>query len=124
MNNLAQTVSGRMTLLRVLGMLLLLTLLASAPGCAAIVGDSCETQSDCGQGMFCEKSLPDGYCTIRSCVESGCPEEAVCIRFDNDTSYCMAHCGGDGDCRGGYRCVKDFGLYPFCNDASGETPTE
>lgn len=34
----------------------------------------------------------------------------------------MQPCESNGDCRDGYRCVEDFGLYPFCNDARGTQP--
>lgn len=95
-----------------------------AQGCAAVVGDACEAPSDCGQGMFCELSLPGGYCTIRDCTDRACPEEGLCVRFSADVSYCMARCESDGDCRDGYRCVEDFGPHGFCNDERGESPSE
>ena len=100
-----------------------LSALALAPGCSAIVGDACTTQTDCGSSMYCELSLPDGYCTLRDCVDRDCPDEGVCVRFSVDVSYCMLLCESDADCRDGYRCVKDFGPHAFCNDEDGETPT-
>ena len=100
----------------------LFALCGGVAGCSAIVGDACETRTDCGRTMFCEPSLPDGYCTIADCVHRDCPDEGVCVRFDDDTSYCMLACESNGDCRDGYRCVDDFGPHPFCNDASAVTP--
>ena len=97
---------------------------ATVAGCTAVVGDACETQTDCGKTMFCERSLPAGYCTLKDCKVSGCPSEGVCIAFDEETSWCMAVCDKNSDCRDGYRCVTDFGGHRFCNDARGETPTE
>lgn len=108
------------TFARLAAIALLLAPLTSA--CTAVVGDSCETQTDCGASMFCERSMPDGYCTLQDCETRGCPDEGVCIVFDPDTSYCMAACAKNGDCRDGYVCVKDFGAHPFCNDARGTTP--
>lgn len=102
----------------------LLLLASIAAGCSAMVGDACTTQTDCGTSMYCELSLPDGYCTSKSCVDRGCPDYGVCVRFTEDTSYCMLQCTGDSDCRDGYRCVTDFGPYPFCNDADGVTPAD
>ncbi len=96
--------------------------LASASACANIVGDSCGDQTECGRQMFCELSLPGGYCTVRNCLDNGCPDEGVCIQFDDDTSYCMLACETNGDCRDDYRCVRDFGVHAFCNDADGPTP--
>lgn len=88
--------------------------------CAPIVGDACETQSDCGRSLFCERSMPDGYCTLKNCEDEGCPDEGVCIRFSADVSWCMAPCSANGDCRDGYTCVKDFGTHAFCNDERGQ----
>lgn len=107
-------------------MRLAVLVLAIAPAleaCSAIVGDACEAQTDCGASMFCERSMPDGYCTLKNCVARGCPDEGVCIEFDPDTSYCMAPCEANGDCRDGYTCVEGFGVHAFCNDARGEPPT-
>lgn len=109
------------SLLPLLGLLALLAL--ATPACAPIVGDACEDASDCGRSMFCERSLPGGYCTVKDCEDRNCPDEGVCIRFNEDVSWCMQPCGGDGDCRDGYRCVEDFGKYSFCGDARGTSPT-
>ena len=84
-------------------------------GCVKSVGDECGVDTDCGQSLVCEQSLPGGYCTRRNCVANGCPKDSVCISFDLDTHYCMRPCSGDGDCRSDYTCVTDFGLHPFCN---------
>jgi hypothetical protein len=104
------------------GRLLVLAVLGSASGCAAIVGDECQDQTDCGQTLYCEHSLPGGYCTQRNCSPNACPSEAVCLEFEDGVSYCMRACEVDRDCRDGYRCVTDFGPHPFCNDEAGETP--
>ncbi len=98
---------------------LALTLASLAPACAPLVGDACEDSTDCGRSMFCERSLPDGYCTIKDCEDRACPDDGVCIRFDESTSWCMQPCENDGDCRDDYVCVTDFGVHPFCNDARG-----
>ena len=95
---------------------------AFTTGCGSIVGDACETQTDCGQAMFCELSMPDGYCTTRSCETDGCPDSGVCISFQVGISYCMRACESSDDCREGYACVTDFGVHPFCNDARGTSP--
>jgi len=111
-------------------------------GCTAVVGDACQIQTDCGQEMYCESSLPDGYCTVQDCESDGCPDEGVCVVFNqlyptasdgtaaeevaasSAISFCMKRCEGDVDCRDGYTCVEGHGPHPFCNDALGTFATE
>jgi hypothetical protein len=33
-----------------------------------------------------------------------CLPSGLCARLDTERRFCMASCGDDGDCRGGYRC--------------------
>lgn len=95
--------------------LLFIAAVAGATACASVVGDDCGTDSDCGTGLVCERSMPGGYCTIEGCLLDGCPDEGVCIEFDEFTSFCMDPCNGGGDCRDGYTCVDTWGSHPFCN---------
>lgn len=88
---------------------------AVASGCGAVVGDACDSDTDCGSGLFCERTFPGGYCTISDCDERRCPEEGVCVQFDEATSYCMFACGGGDDCRDDYQCLEGFGPHPFCH---------
>jgi len=92
----------------------ILALALSAGACTSIVGDACELDADCGTGLICDAAQPDGYCTRSSCLEQGCSEEAICVAFDADTSYCVLPCLEASDCRPEYTCVNDFGLHPFC----------
>ena len=94
---------------------LALAALVLGTGCQAVVGDACEINTDCGTEMYCERSMPEGYCTVKSCEVIGCPDYGVCVSFDLDQSYCMDPCDVDTDCRDGYVCVTDFGPHPFCN---------
>lgn len=69
---------------------------------------------------MCDTSQPGGYCTVFNCEPGTCPDDSVCVSFHNSASgsfcseiadrfqrpFCMAPCSGDGDCRGGYSCVK------------------
>lgn len=84
-------------------------------GCAAEVGDECTTNTDCGTELFCDSSQVGGYCTRSPCSANECPEEAVCIQFDDNSTWCMKRCEGDGDCRSDYQCVADFGDSAFCS---------
>ncbi len=108
--------------------------------CTPIVGDSCVQQADCGTEMFCETSLPGGYCTQMDCEDSKCPDGSVCVRFHQPewavsgdggdpgaapgslVSYCMIACETDNECRDEYVCVEDYPPHPFCNDAEGMAP--
>jgi len=94
----------------------------TVPACSPLVGDACDVSSDCGRSMFCERSFPGGYCTLENCDNKNCPADGVCIRFDEDVSWCMQPCDVSGDCRDGYACVQDFGAYAFCNDKRGAIP--
>jgi len=100
----------------------LLGLLTVASGCASIVGDDCTNDSDCGSGLLCDGSLPDGYCTRPECDSEGCPTPGMCVTFDDETSYCMKPCTAGDDCRPGYQCVADFGPHPFCAVPSTAAP--
>jgi hypothetical protein len=102
--------------------LVLVFVIALLGGCAAKVGDACETSTDCGTQLSCETSQTDGYCTITPCEVNGCPDEAVCIVFPDDSTFCMARCDAAADCRDGYVCVDNFGDAPFCNNAPYTAP--
>jgi hypothetical protein len=96
-------------------------------GCAPEIGAACETALDCSSqaSRACDRTQPDGYCTIAGCERGTCPEEAVCVKFhpsqgssDGEeeaaqqerlsSTFCMAKCDSDGDCRDGegYRCTS------------------
>jgi hypothetical protein len=93
-----------------------------ALGCGASVGDSCEKSIDCGTELKCDLFQPGGYCTKASCEVNGCPSEAVCVTFQNDSSFCMLRCEGVDDCRDGYTCVTNFGDAAFCNAKAFTAP--
>ena len=86
-------------------------------GCGAKIGDECITSADCALGQVCDSSQPGGYCTVLNCSPGGCPEDSLCVEFDNDESYCMVACDVNSDCRANYVCVHDVGPHPFCNSA-------
>lgn len=79
--------------------------------CGPEIGDDCSDSLDCATdgSRYCDTTQPDGYCLIPGCRADECPEEAVCVRFGEDErarTFCMAHCGDSGDCRGGYSCME------------------
>jgi hypothetical protein len=106
-----------------IGVVLLALALALGAGCAAEIGDDCGSNADCGVGRICDRSMPGGYCTSTPCEVNRCPTEAICVEFEDGQSYCMKHCGGNGDCRGGsYRCVTDYGDHPYCGIPFSASP--
>jgi hypothetical protein len=107
-----------------------------AAACGSKIGDSCAVGSDCSQegGRICDRSQPDGYCTVANCDVGTCPEESECVQFfasvrdttcataadcsldqvctvggycadrATESRFCMLRCGSQGDCRDGYEC--------------------
>lgn len=83
-------------------------------GCEKAIGDDCGSDLECGQSRICDRSSKDGYCTVSPCDARSCPEESTCVEFDDGSTWCMAVCGGDGDCRDGYQCDKEAAAVGFC----------
>jgi hypothetical protein len=92
-------------------------------GCTPKIGNSCNLSTDCSQlgDRLCDTSEPGGYCTIFNCEPDQCPN-SVCVAFDPsldpacgstnggrwprfETTFCMAPCNSNGDCRDEYECV-------------------
>jgi hypothetical protein len=94
--------------------LLLLTSLLAA--CGAEIGDECSTNAECGQGRICDRASRAGYCTVTPCSGDSCPENSVCVEFENRQTFCMALCDNSGDCRGGYFCDDETAAAPFCRE--------
>ena len=84
--------------------------------CAPAIGDDCTNDAQCstGDGEVCDISVEGGYCTVQDCQVNGCPDDAVCITFDQTSSYCMAYCEDDDECRDGQVCRRDIGSEGFC----------
>ncbi|NUN16696.1 MAG: hypothetical protein HUU55_23975 [Myxococcales bacterium] len=89
-----------------------------AIGCAAEIGDDCNTNLDCGTAKQCDLSQPGGYCTAANCDSVPCPDGAICVAFSEQDHFCMAACDSNSDCRDSYVCVKNFGPHPFCNSVA------
>ena len=105
----------------VISPLIALMLLAHV-GCGQSIGDSCTTSSECETGQICDTTLPAGYCTVKQCTFTGCPEEALCVSFSDFDSYCMLKCTENSDCRDGYSCVEDLAEAPFCGATQESAP--
>ena len=94
---------------------LALSALLLSTGCGKEIGDDCSSNAECGVGRVCDLDSEDGYCTVTPCTPGSCPEEAVCVEFENLETYCMRGCGSDDDCRGGYSCFdEDDTPVPYC----------
>ena len=104
----------RRTLWQFVLCLSLVALVGLLSACSSEVGDACVTAQECPAGAICDTTAPDGYCTISPCEPNSCPQESVCVEFENDLSYCMARCETNEDCREGYTCRTDIGPVKFC----------
>jgi len=76
--------------------------------CSTTVGDSCTEDSDCDTGLLCDTSFPNGYCLKSSCNiydKDSCTDNSQCTYFDEtETTYCLAKCNENSDCRDDYSC--------------------
>lgn len=86
-------------------------------GCGAEIGDACQNSAECGQGRICDQASRAGYCTASPCEPGSCPDEALCVEFENEETYCMARCSGNDDCRPGYVCDRETASKAFCRQA-------
>lgn len=104
--------------------LLAVAVLGTVAACKPTIGDKCVLSTDCStQGdRLCDTSQPGGYCTEFNCVANGCPDQAACVLFTSNVpgcgyddrsgpygsrvarGFCVAICGNNSDCRGGYVC--------------------
>ena len=91
-------------------LMVMVPVLAALAGCGVSIGDECSSNYDCAAGrMVCDLNAPGGYCLREGCWEnSDCPEDGVCVRFENRERYCMLGCDDTDDCRDGYTCIKDL----------------
>lgn len=75
------------------------------------VGGACAQHTDCQAGLFCDTTLPGGYCTM-DCTYDPCPGDGVCYQFSDGVDVyplCLDGCATDADCRQGegYVCDAD-----------------
>jgi len=90
--------------------LITITLLLSLffMSCSTTVGDSCEQESDCDAGLTCKMEFPNGYCIRNNCNiynEESCTDNSQCTYFKEiETTYCLAKCNSNDDCRSEYTC--------------------
>ena len=90
--------------------------------CGNEIGDACFRSVDCSPegDRLCDPSSFEGYCTIRGCDFSTCPDEAVCVRFftggfANLTCTDDASCGSpDERCSLAGRCVSVASEVRYC----------
>ncbi len=103
--------------------ILRLSLLASACAflfaCGQEIGDECNSSAECGTGRTCDRASKDGYCTVTPCTvaPNSCPENSLCVEFENEQTFCMAGCADGDDCRDGYECVDhDASDHAYCQE--------
>ena len=103
--------------MRHLPLFLLSALLFTLAGCAKEVGDECNSDAECGAGRICDQSSKGGYCTVSPCQPSTCPEESVCVEFENEETYCMRLCESTEDCRSHYICTNANAPVNYCRQS-------
>lgn len=86
-------------------------------GCEKKIGDECSTDAECGTGRICDRASRDGYCTVSPCERDTCPEDSVCVEFDDESTWCMGTCDSSDDCRDGYTCDTETGAAPYCRQS-------
>lgn len=82
--------------------------------CERDIGDECGSDYECGRGRSCDRVSKGGYCTITPCDLDSCPEEALCVEFEDSTTACMRTCKKSDDCRDGYFCDTESAALGFC----------
>jgi hypothetical protein len=96
-----------------------------AAGCAPTIGDGCGSATNCSVNgdRLCDLTQPGGACIVFDCQADGCPDNAVCVRFNPDAPRhtvvaCMRRCGDDSNCRGEYHCssAAELGVTPAGDD--------
>ena len=68
----------------------------------ALVGGSCELNSDCDEQCLSGGDYPEGTCSVSCDTDDDCPDGTNCI--DEDGGVCLLSCELPSDCRGGYTC--------------------
>ncbi|MCC7070616.1 MAG: S8 family serine peptidase [Deltaproteobacteria bacterium] len=82
------------------------------------LGDGCAASNQCGGGLYCEASLPGGYCTTDCAGDADCPNSGLCFSLVDATgeeyTVCLQSCAAPSDCRTseGYTCDADSTCYP------------
>ncbi len=82
------------------------------------LGDGCAASDQCGGGLYCEASLPGGYCTTDCAGDADCPGSGLCFSLVDATgeeyTVCLESCAAPSDCRTseGYTCDADSTCYP------------
>lgn len=68
----------------------------------ALVGGSCDENSDCDEECLRGGDFPEGTCSVSCRDDSQCPDGSNCI--DKEGGICLLTCERPSDCRGGYTC--------------------
>jgi hypothetical protein len=83
-----------------------------------VLGASCTSSDECGGGLYCEASLPGGYCTTDCAGSADCPSGGQCFSLVDATgeqyAVCLQSCASPSECRTseGYTCDVDNTCYP------------
>jgi hypothetical protein len=87
--------------------LALAVLLAACGDDPPNVAGTCTATDGCDEGLTCNTTIPNGYCTV-ACTVAGstddCPDGAVCDAVSGSALTCVKTCKGAGDCRADLDC--------------------
>jgi hypothetical protein len=99
----------------------MLAALTAAFGCGKEIGDGCVIGSDCSPNgdRQCLSEEHEGYCTIRGCDATSCPEESVCVRFfngsfENKDCTVAEDCSLDELCTLAHKCAPRSAEVRYC----------
>lgn len=78
----------------------------------ATVGDTCQSNDNCGAKEHCIVEFNQGYCVQFGCSQkTSCLSNAKCmsVRTNSleDLTVCLKKCTQNSDCRTGYRCYEE-----------------
>lgn len=75
-------------------------------GRVAPVGTACTSDTGCGDDLYCNTDVSNGYCT-KTCPTPGdaaeCPDGSICDTV-GQSIICVQLCTSDNECRTGFAC--------------------
>ena len=80
------------------------------------IGNSCFSDLECKEDLYCEKTFLDGYCTKSCQVKSDCPETSNCYKTSSSIGYCLAKCSVNIPNSCDRENTENYICYPYDNN--------